>query len=186
MSKNKTTEEVQDVSVFPEGFTMNSWDNDGRESDIAAERTRVDEKRIYARPTTRHKGRLYFPPEEIPEGWQYVWVTERLLGDPQNDNIQEQYENGYEFVKQSDHPTFMVKELYENPDNRIRRANSILMKKPKADYERSKQEYEEESLSKQREISYLTDYLGGAPREPRMVIENKGSYTPNYVNRRGY
>src|SRR5271167_3790106 len=97
-NKNKSNEEVQDVSVFPEGHIMNSWNDDGRETSLTSERTRVDEKRVYTKPITRHRGKLYFPIEEIPDGWQYAWVTERLLGEPQNDNIQEQYENGYDFV----------------------------------------------------------------------------------------
>lgn len=186
MAKDKNNYE-QDVSAFPEGMVMNSWNNDGREVDIASERTRVDEKRIFARPPTRRKGSLWFPKEEIPEGWQYGWFTERLLGDPQNDNLQEAYENGWDFVKQSDHPTYQVRELYSNPDNRIRRRNNVLMKKPLHEYEMSQRECEEESLSKQREIGHLTDYFGSTPYEPRALkaVENSGSYTPSYVHKGG-
>src|ERR1700678_916617 len=186
MARPKNPENEQDVSVFPEGYEMNAWNNnDGREVDIAASRTRVEDKRPFTRKSRRHKGRLDFPIEEIPEGWQYVWVTERLLGEPQGDNIQERFEDGYEFVKQSDHPTYMVRELHANPDNRIRRANNILMKKLKKDYDDCQREYAEESLQKQKEISYLTDYFGTGPNDPRFVVENSGSYTPSYSNKRG-
>lgn len=185
MSKDKNNNETSEQSVFPEGYVMNAWGNDGREVDIASERTRVDDKRPYSHPSTRHKGSLWFPKEQIPEGWQYGWFTERLLGEPQNDNLQEAYENGWDFVKQSDHPSYMVKELYANPDNRIRRRNNVLMKKLLHDYQASQQECIEESAAKQREISSLTDYFGTTPNTPRFVVENTGSYTPNYVHKRG-
>lgn len=185
MARPKNPDNVQDISVFPEGYEMNSWNNnDGREVDIAASRSRVDDKRNI-RGQKRHKGNLWFPVEEIPEGWQYGWFTERLLNEPQGDNLQEAYENGWDFVKQSDHPTYMVRELYENTDNRIRRRNNILMKKPKDDYMADQLGHIEESAKKQKEISYLTDYFGTGPNDPRFVVENSGSYTPNYTNKRG-
>lgn len=184
MAKDKN-DQMQDVSVFPEGYVMNSWDSDGREVDIAAERTRADEKRLFAQPATRHRGSLWFPKEQIPDGWQYGWFTERLLGEPQNDNLQEAYENGWDFVKQSDHPDYMVRELFSNPDNRIRRRNNILMKKPLHEYEMSQRECVEESAAKQREIAHLTNYFGNNAKEPRFVVENTGSYTPNYVHKIG-
>lgn len=184
MVKNKN-KDVQDVSVFPDGMTLNSWNDGGREVDIAAERTRVDEKRIYAQSPTNKRGQLWFPLDQIPEGWKYGWFTERLLGDPQSDNLQEAYENGWDFVKQSDHPTYQVRELYTNPDNRIRRRNNILMKKPLHEYERSQQEYVEESAAKQREISFLTNHFSDGYNDPRFVVENSGSYTPAYTHKRG-
>jgi len=184
MAKEKNTD-IQDISVFPEGLEMNSWSNDGREIDISEERSRVDEKRPDSRTSMRHRGKLWFPVHEIPEGWTYSFMTERLLGEPQNDNLQEQFENGWDFVKQSDHPTYQVRELYENTDNRIRRSNTIIMKKPTRDYEFTQKECEEESAAKQRETAYLTDYFGGSQREPRFIVENRGSYTPNYVHKRG-
>jgi hypothetical protein len=185
MARPKNPDNVQEVSVFPEGYEMNSWNNnDGREIDIAASRSRVDDKRSIT-GHKRHKGNLWFPVEEIPEGWQYGWFTERLLNEPQGDNLQEAYENGWDFVKQSDHPTYMVRELYENNDNRVRRRNNILMKKPKDDYMADQLGHIEESAKKQKEISYLTDYFGTGPNDPRFVVENSGSYTPSYPNKRG-
>lgn len=186
MARKKDGEEIQDVSVFPEGYTLNAWDNDGREVSIAAQRTRADEKRIPLRQPSTRKGNLWFPIEEIPVGMQYGWFTEKLLGDPQGDNISEAYENGWDFVKQSDHPNYMVRALSNNPDNRIRRRNCILMKKPMQDYLETQKEYVEESAAKQREVSMLTEYFGNAPGDPRaQIYENSGSYTPNYVHKRG-
>jgi hypothetical protein len=187
-NKNKPIESADEVSIFPEGHVMNSWQNDGREIDINSARTRQDSKRTdYSKLPSRHRGNLWFPKEQIPEGWQYAWFTERLLGEPQNDNLQEGYENGWDFVKQSDHPEYMVRELYANPDNRIRRRNNILMKKPIHEYLISQQESEEENMAKQKEIACLTDYLGNGPNTPRYLpelTENSGNYTPNYVHRR--
>jgi hypothetical protein len=183
MSKSKETNDVQEVSVFPEGYEMNSWNTDGRETDLAASRTRVDDKR--PTPYKKYKSSLWFPVHEIPEGWQYGIVTERLLGEPQNDNIQAAYEDGWDFVKQSDHPSFILRELYSNPDNRLRKKNCIFMKKPKQDYLNEQRGHMEESLKKQKEISWLTDYFGSGPNDPRFVVENRGSYTPAYLEKRG-
>lgn len=186
MGRPKNPENVEDISVFPEGYEMNAWNNEeGREVDIAASRSHIDDKRPSLVSKRRNKGSLWFPIEEIPEGWQYGWFTERLMNEPQGDNLQEAYENGWDFVKQSDHPNYMIRELYANADNRIRRRNNILMKKPKHDYIADQMGFEQESAKKQKEVSYLTDYLGSAPNDPRFVVENSGSYTPNYSNKRG-
>lgn len=183
MARPKNTDDVQDVSVFPDGYEMNAWDNnDGRPHDIAASRTRAVDKRA---STNTHNFLLYFPPDQIPEGWQYAFMTERLLNEPQNDNLQAQYENGWDFVAQSDHPTYLVRELFPSSDNRIRRRNCILMKKPKSEYLAQKEGYEKESEQKQKEISALTDYFGSTPNYPKFVVENSGSYTPSYTNKRG-
>jgi hypothetical protein len=186
MGRPKNPDNVKDISVFPEGYEMNAWDNnDGREVDIASSRSRVEDKRPKSTNYKKHKGNLWFPIEEIPEGWQYAWFTERLLNEPQGDNLQEAFENGWDFVKQSDHPTYIIRELYGNSDNRVRRRNNILMKKPKAEYLADQLEHVEESARKQKEISYLTDYFGTGPNDPRFVVENSGSYTPSYTNKRG-
>jgi hypothetical protein len=182
--KNPEEVDVQDVSVFPEGYEMNSWDNrDTRGLDIARSRTR--ENRPSPIGFNNQRGKLWFPVEQIPHDMQYAWFTERLLNEPQGDNIQEAYENGWEFVNQTDHPDYMVREIHSNADNRIRRRNNILMKKRKEDYLLEQRGHVEESAQKQREISYLTDTFGNAPNDPRFVVENSGSYTPSYSNRRG-
>lgn len=183
MARNKETDSAQEVSAFPDGYEMNAWSSDGREIDLAASRSRADEKRPV--PYKKHKGRLYFPVHEIPEGWQYILATHSLLNEPQNDNLQELYENGYDFVKQSDHPTHMIRELYGNTDNRIKKGACVLMKKPKSDYLADQRSHIDESARKQKEISHLTDYFGTGPNDPRFVVENSGSYTPNYSDRRG-
>ena len=188
-SKNidDTQENIQDVSVFPDGYEMNAWDNnEARGVDIAASRTRESDQRPSSRGiNTNNRGKLWFPVEEIPDDLQYGWFTERLLNDPQGDNLQEAYENGWDFVEQTDHPTYAFRALYGNTDNRIRRNNNILMKKPKEDYLLSQRLCVEESLQKQKEISYLTDYFGTGPNDPRFLVENSGSYTPSYTQKRG-
>lgn len=186
MARSKGTDiDNNQPSVFPDGYQMNAWNDDEREVDIAASRSRVDDRRPQSHNDKNHKGKLWFPINEIPEGWQYGWFTERLLNEPQGDNLQEAYENGWDFVKQSDHPGYMVRELYENTDNRIRRRNNVLMKKPKQDYVADQKGHIEESIKKQKEISYLTDYFGTGPNDPRFVVENSGSYTPSYSDKRG-
>jgi len=186
--RKKTEDEREEMS---ESRPIGGWD-DEREISIASERTRQDDKRVnFARKPSRHRGNLWFPEEQIPVGWIYGWFTERLLGEPQNDNLQEAYENGWDFVKQSDHPEYMIRELYANSDNRIRRRNNILMKKPKKDYDADQQYYQEETEAKEREVSQLTDLYGHAPNDPRYVhgskfiVENSTTYNPNYVHKRG-
>lgn len=185
MSRSKNPEITEDVSVFPDGYEMNSWNStDARGVDIAASRRRTDDRISHTR-SKKYKGKLWFPMDQIPEGWQYGWFTERLLNEPQGDNLQDAYEDGWDFVLQSDHPGYMVRELYTHSDNRIRRSGNILMKKPKSDYLEAQREYVYESEQKQKEISYLTDYFGTGPNDPRFVVENSGSYTPSYSERRG-
>lgn len=187
MGRTKNTDEVQDISVYPDGYEMNAWENnEGREIDISASRKRIDDKRpAPLAMNNTYRAKLWFPVNQIPDGWQYGWFTERLLNEPQGDNLQEAYESGWDFVKQSDHPDYIVRELHTYADNRIRRRNSILMKKPKEDYMLDQRGHIEESALKQREISYLTDYFGQGSKDPRFVVENSGSYTPSYTNKRG-
>lgn len=181
-SKDTGKDDVQE-SVFPDGYQMNAWDDGGREVDMAASRSRVDNRT----PTSfrRHKGRTDFPIEQIPSDMQYIQATNTLLNEPQYDNLQELYENGYDFVKQSSHPTYMIKELYRNEDNRIRRGACVLMKKPKNDYLDEQRSNQEESIRKQKDVLANTDYFGSPAGQPRFVVENSGSYTPSYSDRRG-
>lgn len=190
MARNKNDEdmqeEIQDVSVFPEGHQINSWDNvDSRSLGISASRSREFDKRPSPRQVNNHRGRLWFPTEEIPDHLTYASMTERLLNEPQNDNLQEQYENGWEFVNQSDHPSYAVKMITSHSDNRLRRVNTVIMKKPKVDYIASQKALVEESLQKQREATWTTNYFGDSPGVPRHMVENSGSYTPSYTHKRG-
>lgn len=183
-SKDTGTDNVES-SVFPEGYQMNSWNDDGRELGLASERRRVDD----TRPTShykRHRGRLdRFPFHEIPSDMQYINATNTLLNEPQGDNLQELYEDGYDFVKQSAHPTYKIPELYTHTDGNIRTGACITMKKYKPDYEAAQRANQEESTSKQRDVMACTDYFGAPAGQPRFLVENSGSYTPNYSNKRG-
>ena len=182
-SKDTGTDNVES-SVFPEGYQMNSWNDDGRELGLASERRRVDD----TRPTShykRHRGRLWFPENEIPSDMTYIFATNTLLNEPQGDNLQELYENGYDFVKQSEHPTYTTPELYKHSDDRIRKGACVVMKKPKHEYEAEQRANQEESTSKQRDVMACTDYFGAPAGQPRFLVENSGSYTPNYSNKRG-
>ena len=184
MSKGKDFEETKEVQAFPDGYQMDSWNTDGRESDIAFSRVRGDEKRPNPVGTfKKFKGSAWFPTHEIPEGWQYILATERLLNEPQNNNLQDLYEEGWEFVNQSDHPTYMFRELYSNPDGHLRRKNMIVMKKRKEEYDSDQRSYRNESLCKQKDVMASTNYFGSAPNDPRFLVENSGSYTPTYRER---
>ena len=48
-SKDTGTDNVES-SVFPEGYQMNSWNDDGRELGLASERRRVDDTRPTSQP----------------------------------------------------------------------------------------------------------------------------------------
>jgi hypothetical protein len=182
-SKDKDTDNGQQ-SVFPEGYQMNAWSDDSRDTGIAAYRSRADE----SRPNNnyrRNKGRLWFPLNEIPEDMKYIFATNTLLNEPQADNLQELYENGYDFVKQSSHPKFVNPELHRHSDDRIRKGACVVMKKPKAEYEADQKASQDESTRRQKDVLAATDCFGAPAGPPRFVVENSGSYTPNYSDRRG-
>lgn len=186
MARSKDTGEnnVQS-SAFPDGYQMNSWNEDGREINLASARSRMDDKR----PDThyrRYKGRLdSFPLHEIPSDMQYINATYTLLNEPQYDNLQELFESGYDFVKQSSHPSQVRPELFRQTDDRIRTGACVKMKKPKAIYDEEQRASEEESIRRQKDILANTDYFGAPPGQPRFLVENSGSYTPNYSDKRG-
>lgn len=171
-------------SVFPDGYQMNSWNDDNRELSLAAQRSRVEERR----PEThykRHRGRLSFPTHEIPSDMTYIFATHSLLNEPQGDNLQELYEDGYDFVKQSSHPSQVVPELNRHSDDRIRKGACVVMKKPKDLWVADQRANEEESTRKQKDVLACTDYFGAPAGQPRFLVENSGSYTPSYSDRRG-
>lgn len=186
-SKDNNTDNNQDSvntqdSVFPDGYQMNSWNDDGRELGIAASRSRMDD----IRPEThykRHKSRLDFPLHEIPHDMKYINATHTLLNEPQYDNLQELFENGYDFVKQSSHPSQVRPELFRQPDDRIRKGACIVMKKPRHIYESEQRAIQEESTRRQKDVMASTDF-GTPTGQPKFIVENNGSYTPNYSNKR--
>lgn len=181
-SKNNDSGDNQQ-SVFPEGYQMDSWGDDGREVSIAASRSRMNDKRPESN-YRRHKSRLDFPMHEIPSDMQYINATHTLLNEPQYDNLQELFENGYDFVKQSSHPSQVRPELFRQPDDRIRKGACIVMKKPKELYDAEQRANQEESTRKQKDVMACTDYFGAPAGQPRFLVENSGSYTPNYSNKR--
>lgn len=187
MARSKGTDtDNNQPSVFSDGYQMNAWSDDGREVDIASSRSRVDDKRPESNTYKRHRGRLdRFPMHEIPTDMQYINATNTLLNEPQGDNLQELFENGYDFVKQSSHPTYIIPELYPHKDGNIRTGACVMMKKRKDDYLAEQHESHEESIRKQREVLALTDYFGAPAGQPRFVVENSGSYTPSYSDKRG-
>lgn len=182
MARPKNTDNIE-PSVFPDGYQMNAW-NDDRSVGIAAERSRLDDRR----PEThykRHKGRLSFPMHEIPSDMQYIFATHTLLNEPQGDNLQELYEDGYDFVKKSAHPSQVGPELTTYSDDRIRKGACVVMKKPKHLWVADQKANEEESTRKQKDVLACTDYFGSPAGQPRFVVENSGSYTPSYSDKRG-
>ena len=186
MARSKDTEtNNEQSSVFPEGYQMNAWNDDRRELGLASERSRLDERRPQSH-YKRHKGRLSFPVEEIPSDMTYIFATHSLLNEPQGDNLQELYEDGYDFVKQSSHPSQVVPELNRHADDRIRKGACVVMKKPRYLWEADQLADQEESIRKQKDVMASTDTFGSPPGAPsRFLVENSGSYTPNYTNRRG-
>lgn len=179
MAKKNTPSENMDAGPnFTPSTVMNTWDNVAPEVAIEYERRGMANTPYTSSTASARKFRLDFPLHMIPSHLEYAWVTERLLGEPQVDNIQERYEDGWEFVRLSDHPDYMMRELVSKSDNRIRKSNNVLMKKPKTDYYASQNAAIEESRRRQQEISFATDQYGAQLRDPRFVIENRGGYSP--------
>lgn len=68
----------------------------------------------------------------VPEGWQYGWKTQSLVGQEQRENITELVNAGWEFVPASRHPGMMPAGYTGN----IVRGGMVLMEIPKSVYNR--------------------------------------------------
>lgn len=162
-----------------------SWEStDGREVDIEASRMHLDERRPIYQLTSTHKGKLHFPAELIPPGWKYIWAMERLLNEDKPDNIENLYSEGYDFVKKSDHPELVVREMSEyfargRSDDLIRRGGMVLMKMPLEEYNMRQEGHRLHGEDIRKQSTHLTDYLGDSGPNPRFVVENKHGFTNN-------
>ena len=173
------SETINNEPNFTPSTVMNTWENCAPEVEIEFQRRGFGMNPYPAPTASARTFRLNFPAEKIPDHLQYSWITERLLGEPQEDNIQERYEDGWDFVRLSDHPDYIMRELVSKSDNRIRKSNNVLMKKPKEDYYATQNAATEESRRRQQEISFATDQHGASLHDPRFVFENRGGYSPS-------
>jgi hypothetical protein len=186
MAGKKHTEEVQDVDVFPENYTMNSWDNDTPEMKIEKERGRsMGEKPRHQKLV--HEGTFYIRPEWKIPGMQMAWIMERLMNETKTDNIEKAYHNGWRFVKKEECPWMQIEEMdgYESrgrSDGLVRKGGMILMKKSLEDYLEDQEEHRLEGEYVRKQSAELTGYLGNH-EQPRFTVENSGNYTPNYRHR---
>lgn len=59
-----------------------------------------------------HRNPFDFFPEEIPEGYTYLWVRESLLGQPDNANMARKRSQGWTPVPASRHPERATKDFF--------------------------------------------------------------------------
>jgi hypothetical protein len=172
-----------------ENAPNNDWGT--RETGIATDRTRDESKRPSSRALAAYRGKLHIPKEEVPYGWTYGWVTERLLNQDKPENVEEALHKGWRFVMAKDHPKWTMyhdEEYFNrgNKDGRIRRGGMIMMKLQTDDFNEINTAYREDGEEIRRQSSALTDYLGqnaASQQTPRFVVENESSYGPNYGRR---
>jgi hypothetical protein len=156
------------------------WGTLRREVAIETDRTRADSRPV-PKKVRAYTGRLYFPPELIPEGWQYAFMVERVMNEDQPENLQNRYEDGWRFVKASEHPELMIPHMEHyfskgKDDGLIRRGGQILMKKPLDDYIATQVHWMNESIDRVTQAAYETDYTNNRSGPPRFKVENESSY----------
>ncbi len=104
-----------------------------REMDSREHSTREVEMMLFAENASR--GKLFFDPEKVPAGKDYLWVVETLLGEAKVDNLQSSYYIGWRPVPAARHPEMIVPDFggpLSNIDRQyIRRGGQILMERDK-------------------------------------------------------
>lgn len=132
---------------------------------------------------------LFFPPEKVPEGWEYRWIRKSALGSPDTNHERTQMRNGWTPVPASRHPEEARNHLCsaeEIDSNVMVRSGLILCEMPKitiAKYERQRNS----------SIQAMMDSLNGAvqdlksdPTIPAGIIANRDDFTNSTGRTFGY
>lgn len=164
--------------------TNDIWENSNPEVALEASRRGISEQRYLFDNDTSYKGTLYFPPQLVPDGYQYGFVNERLMNEDQHENILEKCRMGWEFVPASDHPEYALPQIKHRfaaglDDGNIRIKGSVLMKIRKELADAHLRKCEQEADSIRRQSLALTDYLNGGPN--RFTHEMMNTYSPMRV-----
>lgn len=168
----------------------NQWDHTqmNREASIEAERQNLTGCPVRPSRVYREKGKLYFPPELIPEGMVYGWMAERLGNQSNEDNIDEKYSEGWRFVRYADHPSLLMDDRDQEfsrykDDDRIRRKGMLLMKIPEKYYLEDIQDYMEKAREAREKSDYLDENFKG--NRNASYAQNTGEYGISKADRRG-
>ncbi len=191
MARNKSPDHFpEDPSPFEKGQVLHSWDETppeerGMVNDVIASRSNT--VRPSVQYTLQQKGKLYWPKDRIPPGYQYAWVRIRLSNQDDIDNFHDALMNDWVPVPQADHPEYKCIDAFndvitERFPGSIRRGGLILVKKPKDLFEGQTEYYRQEAENDQKSSSALTEFLGNSSA-PTKVVTNTMSYEPN--SRRG-
>lgn len=186
MARNKVDQFPEEPSAFQEGHVLHSWDETPKET-RGMVRDVVESRSNNIRPSNQYnvsqKGKLYWPKETIPVGFEYAWVRIRLNNQDDIDNFHDALMNDWEPVPKSDHPEYRTIDgfndvISERYPGSIRRGGLILVKKPKHMFEEQTEYYRQEAEADQRSSAALTEFLGNSSA-PTHVVANSMKYEPN-------
>lgn len=106
---------------------------------------------------------LYIPEEAKPDGWDYYWVRESLLGDPQSSRLGAMRRNGWRIVEASRHPEM----CFADPFGRasylqgcIHHGGLVLCERPKAMGDKERLEFESHNDQLVQNMAGLHNFLG--------------------------
>jgi hypothetical protein len=139
--------------------------------------------KVLSRKRGTNIDRFYVPKEAIPEGWDYEWKAQNIMGQENTAHMMSMSENGWTPVPASRHPGLFMPQGYEGP---ILRDNMILMERPIELTEEARAEdvaaanalmnHQRQQLGQRLPSGFSGDHAGVRPRVNR-------SYEPSDVNR---
>ncbi len=136
--------------------------------------TRAQDRRVM--PMSRHVGKLYIPPEEIPEGMVYSYVDVGL-DKPNFQRADEQAAKGWTPVPRSRHPKFgrgssliPGRELTDPYAQFINIGGLLLCERPKDDVD---QEKEMLAMKSSAAVNSISQWRGGEGADPLLPRVDK-------------
>lgn len=126
------------------------------------------------RPAARNsfQGTLYVPREKIPKGVVYQWVREYLLGEPDDNNVENRLRSGWAPVPADRHPELVAPVLpgRERTDHGvIRRGGLILCQMSEVEYKARRAELQEETEQAMRSTAWTRGELQDDDKRMPMV-----------------
>jgi len=120
-----------------------------------------------APPQMHYQSRLYVPQNRIPDGYEYCWVRESTLNEPDPDNMTNRMIGGWEPVHASRHPEMVPPPLpgYEGTEVQvIRRGGLILCQKRKELVDAARRERDIENMEVLQDVAWTGQADPNMPR----------------------
>ena len=122
-----------------------------------------------------YKDELYIDPDIIPDGMEYLWATDALLGQPADANIASVCKRGYDAVPAERHPemcaeNFMGRGFQNN--GKIVRKGLILCERPKELGELERYKQMEHNIRIMKDMKGIENVMG-EPEIPARFLHNE-------------